>query len=84
MVSVPAPPWSSVMPEYEMLPPKKVLADAEVRLMVPVPVRVRLVEVEVSHPPDPASVHVPLPTAIVLTPVAALENDDAAPVNDTL
>ena len=50
-----------------MPPPAKVLADAEVRLMVPVPVTVRLVDVAVFHAVlEPASVHVPDPTAMVL------------------
>jgi hypothetical protein len=62
-----------------MPPPAKVLADAEVRLMVPVPVTVRLVEVLVAQADVvPEIVHVPEPTAIVLvfeleefTPAAA-------------
>jgi hypothetical protein len=50
-----------------MSPPAKVLAEDEVRLMVPVPVTVRLVEVAAFHAVlEPASVHVPDPTAIVL------------------
>lgn len=48
-----------------MPPPEKVLAEPEVRLIVPVPVMVRFDPLAVK-PPTPASVQVPEPTAIVL------------------
>lgn len=48
-----------------MPPPAKVLAEAEVREIVPVPVTVRLVEVAVVHPPEFEIVQVPEPIAIV-------------------
>ena len=60
-----------------MPPPAKVLAEAEVRLMVPVPVTVRLVEVAVFHPPVPAIVQVPEPIASVR--VVALDAVKAVP-----
>lgn len=51
-----------------MPPPRKVLADPEVKLIVPVPVTVRLVTTAVSQAkPDPAIDHVPDPTTIVRT-----------------
>ena len=66
-----------------MPPPAKVLADAEVRLMVPVPVTVKFVE-EIFQPPFPAIVHVPEPTFMVLVFELELLNDDVEPVIDTL
>jgi len=63
------------MPEYETLPPIKVLADALVKRMVPVPVTVRLVDVEQSQPVVPSViVHVPEPIFKVLTAVPEEEN----------
>jgi len=58
-----------------MPPPEKVLADADVRLIVPVPVTVRLVDVAVLQAaPAPEIVHVPEPIAIVLVLELVLEN----------
>ncbi len=48
-----------------MPPPAKVLAEAEVRLMVPVPVTVRLVE-GLTLKTEPATVNTPDPSAMVL------------------
>ncbi len=51
-----------------MPPPANVLADADVRLIVPVPVTVRLVDVPQLHEialDTPASVHVPEPISTV-------------------
>ena len=70
MVNAPAPPWLSVMPEKEKLPPAKVFADALVRLIVPVPVTVSPVVVAVVHTvPVPVQVIFPVPKAIVLVSV---------------
>ena len=56
-----------------MPPPAKVLADADVRLIVPVPVTVRFVEVAAAHAVELAAgiVQVPEPTATVLARVLA-------------
>ena len=69
MVRVPAPPWFRVIPEQEMPPPAKVLADALVRLIVPVPVTVRSKDEIPTVKAEPARdvVHVPEPNAIVRT-----------------
>ena len=53
-----------------MPPPAKVLADADVRLIVPVPVMV--VDVFAVHPFVPATVHVPEPIATVFAVVVAV------------
>lgn len=67
-----------------MSPPAKVLADADVRLIVPVPVTVRLVDVLVFHPiepvAEPAIDQVPEPTAIVLTADVVLTKDEPLPL----
>jgi hypothetical protein len=66
IVRVPAPPWLSVMLVYEAPPPEKVLAEPEVRLIVPVPVTVRFVVTEVSQGVlVPLIVQVPDPMLIV-------------------
>ena len=50
-----------------MSPPSNVLANADVRLMVPMPVTVRLVLPERLQPLAEDNTHVPVPMAIVLT-----------------
>ena len=68
-----------------MPPPAKVLADADMRLIVPVPVTVRLVEVvALKVVPEPAKDHVPLPKPTVLCAVADIANVDDAPLRVTL
>lgn len=67
-----------------MPPPAKVLAEAEVREMVPVPVTVRLVKVPVPHPLVPANVHVPDPIAMVLMFVLLLLTPELPLLNVTL
>ena len=63
-----------------MPPPAKVLAEAEVREIVPVPVTVRLVEVAADHAvPLPAIVIVPEPIASVLVCVPESTNPVEAP-----
>ena len=62
-----------------MPPPAKVLADAEVRLMVPVPVTVRFVEVAVHGFIALAIDHVPEPKERVLT--KALEPASTPPAD---
>ncbi len=53
--------------------------------MVPVPVTVRLVEIEVAHVfPDPASVQVPEPIAIVRVLLELEDKTEVAPVNEKL
>ncbi len=85
MVNAPAPPWLSVMLVYATPPPAKVLPLPLVIVIVPVPVTVRLVEVDASQAvPDPASVQVPDPTAIVRVLELLEENVAAAPLRVTL
>ena len=70
-----------------MPPPAKVLADADVRLIVPVPVTVRLVDGSASHivVPLPAIVQVPEPTAMLLTlEVSSALTPPVAPLMVTL
>ena len=58
-----------------MLPPAKVLADADVRLIVPVPVTVRFVDVAADQGEVPAIVQVPEPIATVLVVVALVATE---------
>ena len=59
-----------------MLPPENVLADAEVKLIVPVPVTVIPINAVASHiKDDPASTHVPEPTLTFLLPVETTESE---------
>ena len=70
-----------------MPPPAKVLADADVRLIVPVPVTVRFVDTPADHAvAAPEIVQVPEPIASVLTFVLLVltKGPEPVPVNVTL
>ena len=67
-----------------MPPPANVLAEPEVRLIVPVPVTVRLVDVEALHGEVPAIVQVPEPTATVLAVVVLVATEEPEEFNVTL
>ena len=68
-----------------MPPPANVLADADVRLIVPVPVTVRLVAVLACQAvPLPAIVQVPEPIAIVLVFVLLEDTAEDEPLRVTL
>lgn len=81
IVSVPVPPWL-IVGHVWMLPPAKVLVNADVRLIVPVPVTVRFVEVAQFQAEEPlaAIVQVPEPIAKVL----ALDTVDEKPPEDSV
>lgn len=67
-----------------MPPPAKVLADADVRLIVPAPVTVRFVDGAALKPPVPEIVQVPEPKASVLVELELLAMPPEAPDTVTL
>ena len=67
-----------------MSPPAKVLADAEVRLMVPVPVTVRLVDDEILHVGEALPPSVSVPELIAKTRVLVPDVSKPLPAPDSV